>query len=485
MPRAATGKLRPHDPFDLIRWLARSQPDPRKALAELVQNSLDAGARRVTLTRYRRRGRLCLSIRDDGEGVLPALPRREALEYIATHVGHSVKRGLSPEQRRELMALGQYGVGILGFWAIGREFVLRSKVGPAPSHALTLHEDEPRYRISEEAAGELDLEERWTEVLVRDLHAEAGRRLTGSRIAAFLREELRGQLLARGTEIRVLDRVARGLAEKESLVRPEPFRGIRVPELGSVPVPGYHPAAVAVHVLPAGEAEPGRVRLACAGALVADDLALVPALDLKRPPWTSGRFDGVVDFPDLAVPPGSRREVVADDAAAALRGVLVAAVEPVLAALLSREERERRERLEADIWRDLRRVARELIREMPHYEVFEVEAPVRPPAMVHPARPAPVGDPIGQAGPPVAGAPAAGESAAPEAPEESRLFPPGPLAAVRILPGRIELPPGGRRTVRARAEDADGRPLAGGVLYSWSATGVTVATVTAPAASAP
>ena len=45
MPGAVTGKLRAHNPFELIRWLALSQPDPRKALSELVQNSLDAGAR--------------------------------------------------------------------------------------------------------------------------------------------------------------------------------------------------------------------------------------------------------------------------------------------------------------------------------------------------------------------------------------------------------------------------------------------------------
>jgi hypothetical protein len=46
-------------PFDLIRWLARSQSDPRKAVAELVQSSLNADARRVTppraVTHLRRR----------------------------------------------------------------------------------------------------------------------------------------------------------------------------------------------------------------------------------------------------------------------------------------------------------------------------------------------------------------------------------------------------------------------------------------------
>jgi len=53
---AITGNLRPADPFELIRWLARSQNHPRKALAELVQNSFDASATRVQLIRARERG---------------------------------------------------------------------------------------------------------------------------------------------------------------------------------------------------------------------------------------------------------------------------------------------------------------------------------------------------------------------------------------------------------------------------------------------
>jgi hypothetical protein len=39
---ASSLKLKPADPFDLIRCPARSQSDPRKAVAELVQNSVDA-----------------------------------------------------------------------------------------------------------------------------------------------------------------------------------------------------------------------------------------------------------------------------------------------------------------------------------------------------------------------------------------------------------------------------------------------------------
>src|SRR3989441_10841039 len=95
---ARTLVLRPADPFDLIRWLARSQTDPRKAVAELVQNSIDAHARRVTVERRRLRGGPGLVVRDDGEGVLPGLGRDEALRFIASNIGSSQKRKLSPEQ---------------------------------------------------------------------------------------------------------------------------------------------------------------------------------------------------------------------------------------------------------------------------------------------------------------------------------------------------------------------------------------------------
>ena len=112
-PGGTTVALRPADPFELIRWLARSQTDPRKAAAELVQNSLDAGAGRIEVARVRLRGRLALVVRDDGEGVLPDLERHEALKYLATHVGHSRKLGLSPAERaqRVVAGCGDFGAG--------------------------------------------------------------------------------------------------------------------------------------------------------------------------------------------------------------------------------------------------------------------------------------------------------------------------------------------------------------------------------------
>ncbi|MBM4060702.1 MAG: hypothetical protein FJ265_06370 [Planctomycetes bacterium] len=67
-PAVQTGKVKPADPFELIRWLAHCQTDPRKAIAELVQNSLDAGAQNVRIERRRERGAGVIAVVDDGAG---------------------------------------------------------------------------------------------------------------------------------------------------------------------------------------------------------------------------------------------------------------------------------------------------------------------------------------------------------------------------------------------------------------------------------
>jgi hypothetical protein len=179
--RAVTkGRLKVHDPFELVRWLALSQSDPRRALAELVQNSLDAGAGQIRVTRQRVKGKVCLRIWDDGEGVIPELDRPEALRYIATHIGHSRKRDLTPQERLRLMTQGQYGIGLLGFWSLGEALELRSSLPGHRAHRLILHRDRPDYVI-EPLRGRLPFDERWTEVVIVDLHRRAPSTRPGAR----------------------------------------------------------------------------------------------------------------------------------------------------------------------------------------------------------------------------------------------------------------------------------------------------------------
>src|SRR2546421_565815 len=103
---------------------------------------------------------------------LTALARTEALTYIATHVGYSRKRDLTPEQRRELMTQGKYGIGLLGFWAIGEVLEMRTQLLNEPPHVLRLFVDSPRYEI-DRLRTRLAFGDRYTEIVVRSLHRPA------------------------------------------------------------------------------------------------------------------------------------------------------------------------------------------------------------------------------------------------------------------------------------------------------------------------
>ncbi len=312
---AITGNLRPADPFELIRWLARSQNDPRKALAELVQNSLDAGAGRVQIIRVRERGTTALHVVDDGSGVLPEFSREEALAYIATHIGHSRKRNLTPEQRRELMLQGKYGIGLLGFWSIGTDFEMRSQVNDSEPWVLRLTEDQSRFAI-ERLRGRLPLRGTWTEIVVRQLHRAAFISLGARRIADYLAAELRGQLLARPVTITVHDRIARGRAPKLLQVQPVRYPGqpLQLPDTIDTPEGMLR---IELYLLGEGAAEPGRVTVSCVGTIVYDDLCECELVDFRHPPWSSGRVTGMLDFAGFEVAPGTRRGVQPNDAASA------------------------------------------------------------------------------------------------------------------------------------------------------------------------
>src|SRR5690349_23541656 len=93
-PARTSGRLRIGDDWNAITIIALSQSSPLKALAELVENSIDAKARSVTITRGREHGRHFLSVRDDGEGVPRDGEGRPDFRYVATHICDSIKRRL-------------------------------------------------------------------------------------------------------------------------------------------------------------------------------------------------------------------------------------------------------------------------------------------------------------------------------------------------------------------------------------------------------
>jgi Histidine kinase-, DNA gyrase B-, and HSP90-like ATPase len=455
LPDGSTaGQIGVQDPFELIRHLARSQSDPRKAVAELVQNALDEQASHIAIERFRNAGEPVLSILDDGTGVIPELPRREALTTIAASIGHSRKRQLTFDERMRAAMLGQYGIGLLGFWALGHELRMVSRVAESEVWALTLFEDSPRYTVTR-VPDVIGRGSTWTEVQIRRLHRAALGPTAGGRLANYLSAELRGQLIRHGTEVRLVDRLGRASGEREVVIRPDHLAGEPLPGLEPIRLPDFkYPIDVTLHY--AGDAGPdsGRVRLACAGAVVLDDVTELP--ELSHSPWSDTRLVGVVDFPHLEVPPGSRRGIVPNEAAAALVQALLG-LEGLVSQRLEERSRAEASALSEDLHKQLARLFTRISTFVPHLEWFPVTK--RPGALD--------GAETGTLVPP--SAPPSGENQADDS--EPGLLPVGPLSFVSVRPTKVELAVGERRELRARANDEEGRALSEEVGFQWAFSG--------------
>src|SRR5436309_6728720 len=86
----ARGKLKIGDDWNAITIIALSQTSPLKAIAELVENSIDAKSHTVTITRGREHRRHFISIRYDGEGVPLDNTGRPYFRYVAYYICDSV-----------------------------------------------------------------------------------------------------------------------------------------------------------------------------------------------------------------------------------------------------------------------------------------------------------------------------------------------------------------------------------------------------------
>jgi len=455
--RVLTGHVRPADPFELIKWLAHCQQDARKAVAELVQNSLDAGAKRIDLVRRREKGVLCLQILDDGEGVIPELPRAAALEHVATHIGHSRKRNLTLQQRRELMVQGQFGIGILGFWCLGAHFAMRSAVPGEEPWELHLRAEQPGYEVRP-SRGRLSFAS-GTEVSVRELHESVVHLLGARRLGDYLALELRGQILEQKAQITIHDRVARGLAQKVFAVKPVMFPGRRLgPE--QLVVPGHRPARLELYLVPVGDAAL-RVGFAAGGTLVLDDLVQLDPERLGGTAFASGRFCGVVDFPDVEVSPGARRGVKHGEATVALVDALCTLL-PSLDGELAAEQRRSDEEVEQRQIRKLRRAFLALRSKAPEFELFAVRG-AHPAADAVAERPAySVPGELARERALAPNGPLPESDAAEEVddgPEALHLFPPGPLHHLAVTPERTRVELLGTRRLLAIPRDADRRRL--------------------------
>src|SRR5712671_4888390 len=218
MARAAEekGKLRIGDDWNAIRIIALSQSNPLKAIAELVENSIDAHAKTIAITRGREHGEHYLTVKDDGDGVPRDPNGLPDFKYVATHICDSVKRRLKADGAAGSLQ-GEFGIGLLSFWTVGETLAMTSSGADQRVYRMVMKKGDPRYTVN---LRRTLFAERGTEVKISPL-LEGIRSLSGEKIQWYLASELRDRIRNTQVRVKVIDKLAR----KQYEVEPRQFGG--------------------------------------------------------------------------------------------------------------------------------------------------------------------------------------------------------------------------------------------------------------------
>ncbi|MBN2323600.1 MAG: ATP-binding protein [Spirochaetes bacterium] len=293
-----TGRLKIGDHWNAITIIALSQNSPLKAIAEFVENSIDAHAKNVTIVRGKERGEIFLKVIDDGEGVPLNDEGIPDFKYVATHICDSIKKKLKQEGMKSIQ--GEYGIGLLSFWTVGERLVLSSGGSDGRAYQMEMKKDEPGYTITPRRSL---FSHPGTELTVHPI-LPGIRQLNGERIQHYLASELRDRIRKSGVTIGIKDRYSR----KEYEVKPRQFSGRMLADFDSVDtelgdiffelyLQGYDPG--------------NSVGLYRSGTRVLSSITDLDFFD--REPWNTGYLQGMIDAPFLQLTPGTRGGIIHDE----------------------------------------------------------------------------------------------------------------------------------------------------------------------------
>ena len=286
-----TGKLRIGDNWNAITIIALSQNNPLKAIAEFVENSIDARSKNINIIRGKQKGEHYLKIIDDGEGI-------DDLKYVATHIGDSIKRQLKKKGIEGLQ--GEFGIGLLSFWTVGDELVLTSAGKEGKTSRMKLLKNNPGYSIS--PVGNL-FDQKGTELLIKPILSGV-RQINGEKIQNYLASELRDRISKSGVKIKIIDRTAR----KEFVVKPRKFQGRLLHNLPET----KNPIGEIYYELYISDPKPENiVGLYKLGTRVLPEITSIDFFNSS--PWTSDYLEGIVDVSFLHLTPGTRDGIIYDD----------------------------------------------------------------------------------------------------------------------------------------------------------------------------
>ena len=443
------GKLRIGDDWNAITIIALSQSNPLKAIAELVENSIDANASCVTITRGREHGRHFLSIRDDGNGVPRDAEGRPDFRYVATHICDSIKRRLKQDGAAGLQ--GEFGIGLLSFWTVGEEMAMTSTGDDQRAYQMIMRKGDPGYTVAPKRSL---FSEGGTEVKIAPL-LDGIRTLSGEKIQWYLAAELRDRIRRSNVRISVIDKLAR----KQYAVEPRQYEGRLLHQLP--PVRAKHGDAYLELYLNV-PADANCVALFRNGTRVLEDVALLD--DFARAPWTTRYLQGHIDAPFINLTPGTRSGFIHDDA----YNALCEAIKPLEAALIEVIDEQRRaeeERASRDLLRTIQRAFREALLALPaeEYDWFDIQTRAQRAGSGAPGAPTTDAD-AAAADDAMAGAP---EPPLDAQPQRQFFDFAGPLFTVTISPASSIVRIGEARELKALARDRSRRRVDADLEFAW------------------
>src|SRR5271167_4490732 len=356
-----SGKLRIGDDWNAIRIIALSQSNPLKAIAEFVENCIDAHAKTIAITRGREHGEHYLMVKDDGDGVPRDPHGLPDFKYVATHICDSIKRRMKADGSGGGLQ-GEFGIGLLSFWTVGERLTMTSGGADQRLYQMAMNKGDPRYTVNPRRVLFADP---GTELKISPL-LNGIRSLSGEKIQWYLASELRDRIRATQVRITVVDKLAR----RQYQVEPRQFEGRLLHQLPSIRS-SFGEAYAELYL--AEPAEDCRVALTRGGTRVIADIGTLPGLE--RPPWSSRYLQGLIAVPFLDLTPGTRSGIVHDERYGALVKALVP-LEAHLNGLIDAQRRAEEEQVNRESLRAIQRAFREAMLVLPReeYDWFEIQS---------------------------------------------------------------------------------------------------------------
>jgi len=353
-----SGKLRIADHWNAISIIANSQANPLKAVAEFVENCIDARAKQILIVRGKKKGAFYLKISDDGEGI----PRDEMglpdFRRVATHICDSIKRQFKSGGVKGIQ--GEFGIGLLSFWTVGQNLSMTCCGADGQSYQMTMAKDSPDFGVSKKR---VLLPYEGTDLMIYPL-LPGLRSFTGEKIQRYLASELRDRIKETGVTVKVIDRTGR----KEFVVVPRQFTGRLLHDLKPAET-AQGDVYLEIYLNDPGSVN--RVGLYRRGTRVLPSLT---ELDhFEKEPWTAGYLQGIVDAPFLSLTPGTRQGIIRDDRFDTFCRAMVP-IEKNLLKIIEEQRKAEEERSSRQVLRRVQRALKEAFLRLPQeeYDWFDI-----------------------------------------------------------------------------------------------------------------